>query len=157
MLWWKFTKFFMSFSKLQISFSSNFTWLFSVMRHNSSVRFYLKLLYISTNGVYESTNLVKFNVSSQKSEILQFDGLLLFKSYKILAKKVQKSYLSWDWGKVMQSLKKNLLVVSSMTWGIWWIFTEPLKSRKMRPWWALFVKNTGELSFMTLNSDEKFE
>ena len=34
-------------------------------------------------------------MSSRKSEILHFDGFLLFKSYKVSAKTVQKSYLSW--------------------------------------------------------------
>ena len=39
-------------------------------------------------------NLVNFHVSSQKSGNLHFGGLLLSK-YKVSAKKVQKSYLSW--------------------------------------------------------------
>ena len=62
-------------------------------------------------------------------------------------------------------LKKNWLVVSIMAWGIWWIFTQPLKSLKSSFRWALFVqskqglsyKNTEDLSFMTLNTDAKFE
>ena len=41
---------------------------------------------------------MKFHVSSQKPEILHFDGFLLSKSYKAPAKKVQKSYLLWHWG-----------------------------------------------------------
>ena len=71
-----------------------------------------------------------------KSEILHFDGFLLSKSYKVSVKKVHKSYLSWHW-RLMQSLKKNWLVVSNMTWGIWWIFTQPLKSLKI-PFDGLF-------------------
>ena len=39
-------------------------------------------------GVNQSTNLVKFYVSSQKSEILLFDGLLWSKSCIVSAKKV---------------------------------------------------------------------
>ena len=39
-------------------------------------------------------NLVNFNGNSGKSENLHFDGLLLSIAYKLLAKKVQKSYLS---------------------------------------------------------------
>ena len=61
------------------------------------------------------------------------------------AKKVQKSYLSWHW-RVMQSLKKNWLVVSNMTWGIWWIFTQPLKSPKISLRWAIFVQSIWGLS-----------
>ena len=48
-------------------------------------------------------------MSSLKSEILHFDGLLLSKSYKFT--EVQKSYLSWH-RRVIQSLKNNWLVVS---------------------------------------------
>ena len=47
---------------------------------------------------------MKFHVSSWNSEILYFDRLLLSKSCKVSAEKVQKSYLSWHW-RVMQSLK----------------------------------------------------
>ena len=106
---------------------------------------------------------MKFHVSSQKIEILHFDGFLLSKSHKVSAKNVQKSYLSWCW-RLTQILKKSWHVVSNMTWGIWWIFTQSLKSPKISLRWAIFVqsiwglsyKNREELSFMTLNSDAKF-
>ena len=39
-------------------------------------------------------NLVNFHASSQKPENLHFDGLLLSKEYKVLDKKVYKSYVS---------------------------------------------------------------
>ena len=144
----------MSFSKQQVSFSSNFASLFIVMKDNSSVlfevkrhilcikgtnqsanflrflsarvrfhqilvifeatnqfffKFYitfqchevqlvcsflLKFYILSAKGAYQSTNFVKFHVSNRKSEILHFHGLLLSKSYKASAEKVQKSYLS---------------------------------------------------------------
>ena len=38
-------------------------------------------------------NLVNFHVSSRKSENLHFDGLALFKAFKVLEEKVQKSYV----------------------------------------------------------------
>ena len=131
------------------------------MRHISSILCWLKFYILWPKGAYQSKNLVKFHVNIQKSEILNFDGFLLSKSYKVSAKKVQKSYLSWYW-KVMQSLKKNWLVISNMTRRFWWIFTQPLKSLEISFRWALFAqsiqvlcyKNTEELSFMTLNSDE---
>ena len=41
-----------------------------------------------------SRNFSKFHANSRKSEIFHFDRLLLSKSYKVSAKKVQKSYLS---------------------------------------------------------------
>ena len=40
----------------------------------------------------------------------------------------------------MQSLKKNWLLVSNMTRGIYWIFTQPLKSPKISLWWAILVQ-----------------
>ena len=43
------------------------------------------------------TNLVSFNVSSRESQNLHFDGLILFKAYKVLDEKLQKSYVSKHW------------------------------------------------------------
>ena len=82
----RFTKFLL-FLKQQIDFSSNFTSLFSVMRHPHSYFFKLKFYILSTKWTYPSTNLVKFDVSNGKSEILRFNGLLLSKSYKVSANK----------------------------------------------------------------------
>ena len=67
------------------------------------------------NGIM---NLVNFHVSSRKSENLHFNQILLSKAYKDLDEKAQKSYVSWHW-RVMQSLKKNWVLVPKMTWGIW--------------------------------------
>ena len=72
---------------------------------------------LSTKVACQRTNLVKFHLSSRKSEILDFDGLFLSKSYKVSTKQIQKSYLWWHW-RVMQRLKKNCLFVSNMTWEI---------------------------------------
>ena len=72
-------------------------------------------------------NLLNFHASSWKSGNLHFDGLLLSKAYKDLDEKVQKSYVSWHW-RVMQSLKKNWLLVPKMTWGIWWILMRAVAS-----------------------------
>ena len=78
-------------------------------------------------------NLVNFNASNGKSENLHFDVLLLSIAYKLSAKKVQKSYLSWHW-RVIQNLKKNSLFVWEMTWEIWWILTRAVKNLKI---WTL--------------------
>ena len=40
-------------------------------------------------------NLVNFHASSQKSENLHFDELLLSEAYKLLDKEVRKSYVLW--------------------------------------------------------------
>ena len=37
--------------------------------------------------------------------------------------------MSWKW-KMIQNLKRNWLVISKLTWGIWWILTQALKSLK---------------------------
>ena len=67
------------------------------------------------------------------------------KSYKVSTKKIQKTYHSWHW-RMMQNLKKNWLAVSNATWGIWLIFTQPLKSPKMFLWCAISVENIWGLS-----------
>ena len=72
-------------------------------------------------------NLVNFHASSQKSENFHFDGILESKGYKVLDQKVQESYVSWHW-RVMQSLKKNWLLVAKMTLGILWILMQALTS-----------------------------
>ena len=69
----KFTKF-LAFLKQKVSFSSNFAPLFSIMRHKKNKKKFYILL---TKGAYQSTNLVKFQLSSQKSEISHFGELLL--------------------------------------------------------------------------------
>ena len=56
-----------------------------------------------------------------------FNELLLRKVYIDWAKSVKGSYLSWHW-RVMQNLKRNLLVLSKVISGIWQILTRALKS-----------------------------
>ena len=58
-----------------------------------------------------------------------FNGLFLSKVYIVWAKKVQRSYLSWNW-RGIQNLERNQLVVSKLTWGIWQILTWALQSLK---------------------------
>ena len=58
---------------------------------------------------------------------------------KFLLKKVQKSYISWHW-RVIQSLKKNGLVVSNMTWRIWWILMRAVASLKICPLMCYFCQ-----------------
>ena len=73
---------------------------------------------------------MKLHVSSCKSENLHFGGLYLRIAYKVLAKKVQKTYHSWHW-RVIQTLEKNWLFDWKITWGIWWILTRAVESLKM--------------------------
>ena len=64
------------------------------MRDNFSVLFYLKLDMIFTEGARQSAKFQTFDCSGKISPNLYFHRLLLLKVYKILAKKVQRSYVS---------------------------------------------------------------
>ena len=57
----------------------------------SDAKFEEKLALGSRNDM---TNLVNFDMSSGRSENLHFNVLLFLIAYKVLAKKVQKGYLS---------------------------------------------------------------
>ena len=81
---------------------------------------------IFTMGAHQSGKFQTFGNSDEISPNLYFDRLLLLKVYKISAKKVQRSYVSWYW-RVMQNLKKKQFAVSKMT-RIWWILIQALKS-----------------------------
>ena len=86
-----------------------------------------KLTVALKNGI---RNLVNFHVSCRKFENLHFGWNLLYKAYKDLDEKAEKSYLSWH-RRVMQSLMKNWLFIWKMTWGIWWILTWAVGSLKI--------------------------
>ena len=66
---------------------------------------------IWTKGAQQSAKFQTFDCLRKISPNLYFDRLLLLKVYKILAEKVQRSYVSWPW-RLMQNLKKNWSVVS---------------------------------------------
>ena len=96
---------FLSHLKLQVSFSLNLASLFNVKRDN-----------------FFRWNLYYFDKSSpSKCQILDFRfhqtctliGFFLLKVYKISAKKVQRSCVSWYW-KLMQNLKEKWFVVSKL-------------------------------------------
>ena len=87
------------------------------MTLKSDVKFGEKLTLGSKN---DRKNLVNFNVSSGKSENLQFDVLLLLKVYYVLAKKKCRGVVCHN----AEHLKKNWLVLWKMTWGIWHILNQ---------------------------------
>ena len=145
--------------------SLNFASLVRAMIDNSSVLFQLKLYMIWRIWAHQSPKLQTFNCSLKISRNLHFDSrFLLLKVYKILVKKVQRSYVSWSWW-LMQNLKKNWSVVSKMT-RISENLTGGLKSlNNLEFHWFMLCKvfnvwpkkGTEELSFMKLASDTKFE
>ena len=109
-------------------------------------------------------NLVNFDLGTQDSRNSHFDWFLLCKVYNVWPKKVQKSYLSWNWH-VMQKLKKNWPVVWKMTRRIWQIFNGALDDLKIGPWWepliqsriCMSLKFTVDSCVMTIKNDAKFE
>ena len=74
-------------------------------------------------------NLANFHQSTWKSQNWDFDGILLSKVENVWAENLQGSYVSWQW-RMMQKLKRNWLVSSKLTWGIWPILTWTLKNLK---------------------------
>ena len=60
-------------------------------------------------------------------ENLHFNGLLLTIVYNVWAKKVQRSYVWFQW-RLVQNLKENWLVLSKMTWRILQNFVHQLKN-----------------------------
>ena len=83
--------------------------------------------------------LSKAKSSSGKSDNFRFDVLLLSIAYKDSAKKVQKNYLWWPW-RVIQPLKKDLLLVWKMRWEIWRILTRAVESLKICTFMGYFCR-----------------
>ena len=112
----KFSKF-LSFLKQKTDFSPTFSLLFNIMRHNSCTSLAEILYNFSKRSLPRS---IFAEISPEQSKVWNFAlwwAFFFFKSYKVSAKKVHRTYLSWHW-RVMQSFKNNWLVVSNITWGI---------------------------------------
>ena len=100
-----------------------------------------------------------------KSKNWNFDGILLSKVENLWAQNLQGSFVSWQW-RMIQNLKRNWLVSSKLTWGIWWILTRALENLKNLHFNGLLLtkvynvwakKSTEELCLMALKIDAKFE
>ena len=131
---WKFSKFLMSYLKLQVIFSLNFVSLCSVMRNNSFVLFSWNFILCWRRQPIKVPN-YRFSFSPN----LCLDRLLLLKVYQISAKKVQRSCVSWYW-RLMQNLKKNWFVVLKLTRTCWNLI-RALKSQKFTLWLVPCVKS----------------
>ena len=91
---------------------------------------------------------------------LYLDRVVLLKAYKISAKNVQRSCVSWHW-RLMQNVKKNSCVVLKLT-RICYIFIRALKSLKYLHFdWSLAweVRNvwSKKAQRSTIESDAKFK
>ena len=150
----KFVEFLMSVLKQQVNSPADFSSFFSVITFNCSVNFQLMHFLLWRKRLHQSPNFDTSKCSNVNCQIpyviSQIHDVILMGSFcpnhiKFQLKKIQKSYLSWHF-RMMQSLKKNWLVVSNMTGRISWTFIEPLKSLKISLWLALFVQSTWDLS-----------
>ena len=94
---------------------------------------------IWTKRAHQNAKFQTFDCPCKVSPNLYFNRLLLLKVYKISAKKVKRSYVSWYW-RVMENLNKTWFVGSKLT-RVWWILTRALKSLKNLHFdWLLLCK-----------------
>ena len=138
-LWWTFSIFLMSLSKPQVSFSSNFALLFSVVKDNSSVLFKAKRYILCTKGTNQSGNFENFECSGQNSP----NSCHFWNNKSVFLQILHHSSVSWDitplyffsWNFIYFQQKEPIKVQ------IWWNSPEQLKfSWNFALWWAPFVK-----------------
>ena len=98
----------------------------TLMTLNSDAKFKEKLI---CGFKYDMRNFVNFHPTIQKSKNFTLMGYFCPKYMRFELKKIQRSYLSWQWT-VMQNLNNPDLAVSKMAWGIGWTFTGAPKSLK---------------------------
>ena len=72
-------------------------------------------------------NMANFHQSNWKFQNWDIDPLI--QSRKSISLKSTEKLVSWQW-RMMQNFKRNWLVISKLTWGIWWILTWGLESLK---------------------------
>ena len=127
---------------------SNFTKFLSLLKqkirgffqilHQSSGSWDITSLYFLAKILYTLRSLSKYKFGEILREPSKFWNCALWfwncalcpNRVQFQLKKVQKSYLSWHWT-VIQSLKKNSLLVWKMTRKIWWNLTWAVKNLKI--------------------------
>ena len=80
----------------------------------TNVKFEEKL----TCGLENDMRNRKTSTRALESQNWKFYVILLPKVNILWAENLRRSYVSWHWEK-MQNFKRNLLVISKLTWGIW--------------------------------------
>ena len=78
----------------------------------------------------DMSNLANFHQNTLKCQNWYFHGILLSKIENAWATNLQRSYNQWHW-RMIKNAKRNWLVVSKLTQGIWWILTWELESLKI--------------------------
>ena len=101
----------------------------------------------------------------RKSKNWDFNGVLLSKVENVWPWNLQGSFASWQW-RMMQNLKRNWLVSSKLTRGIWQILTRALENLKnfhfnrlhLTKVYKVWAKKSMEgLCLMALKIDAKFK
>ena len=93
-LWWKFAKFLMSFSKQKVSFSSNFASLFNVMKDISSALFLAQRIYTLLKR--SPLKWIFFRFSSAQVKICQIPYVKFWKNDKSIPLQIlYPSTVSW--------------------------------------------------------------
>ena len=108
---------------------------------------------------------MNFDPSTQKSQKLNFNGLLLTKMYNVWVKKAQRNYVWWHWILMQNLKKKSLILFPKITWGIWQIFTRAPESLKIGNLIGSFIQSrkcislklTREFYIMTMKNNGNFE
>ena len=140
-LWWKFAKFLISFSKLQVNFSSSvswdinpvcfFSWRFIYFQQKEPIstklstkgdcqkklatkiqRSYLSWHWTVMQSLSKPRR-VNVHWSTQKSEKSYFHRFFESKAHNVWARKFHRNYVSWHW-RVMQNVKEKWLVAWKM-------------------------------------------
>ena len=83
-------------------------------------------------------DLANFHQRTWKCQNWDFDRILLYKTENPWAKNLQRIYVYWL-KNMIQNLKRNWLVASKLTWGIWRILTRALETLKNLHFNGLFV------------------
>ena len=125
----------MLFSKRQISFSSNFTWLFSVMKDNSSVLFRSNVIYFAQKKPIKMQIFKTFECSGQN--VCHF-----WNSKSVFLQILHHTSVSWDITPLyLFSWNLNSQEKKPITVKIWGNFTLAAKSLKFCTLIGSFCRN----------------
>ena len=152
---WKFTKFLVSYLRLQVSFSLNFAAHFSIMRDNSSVLFLVETTWFGQKAPIKVQDFRLLTAHIKFHQICTLIDSFCWKYIKIVShypghwskiwRKTDLLFQKWQefgefWLKHLKVSKictfigsycAKYLVIWKMTWGIWQIFTRALESVKI--------------------------
>ena len=138
-LWWKCATFLMSFSKPQVSFPSNFVWLFSVVKANSSALFWTNVIYYFHKRDQSKCKCSRLECLDQNPP----NSCHFWNNKSVFLQILRHSSVSWDitslyffsWNSIYFQLKEPIKVQ------IWWNFTWAVESLKFCTLMGFFCRN----------------